>query len=63
VAQVEESIPPGKYLPLQPRGVRRVSIVPQVKALRSGVDVLVFTLRRLLDHVQQRTVDLSRVEI
>jgi ATP-dependent RNA helicase RhlE len=64
-AQVEESIRTyGKYLPVRTAAVcGGVSIVPQVKALRSGVDVLVATPGRLLDHVQQRTVDLSRVEI
>jgi ATP-dependent RNA helicase RhlE len=36
---------------------------PQVDALRRGVDVLVATPGRLLDHVQQKTVDLRQVEI
>jgi len=40
-----------------------VSINPQIKQLRQGVDILVATPGRLLDHVNQRTVDLSRVEI
>jgi ATP-dependent RNA helicase RhlE len=40
-----------------------VNIGPQVQALRRGTDILVATPGRLLDHVQQRTVDLSRVEI
>ncbi|MCC6201771.1 MAG: DEAD/DEAH box helicase [Gammaproteobacteria bacterium] len=40
-----------------------VAMVPQIKALRRGIDVLVATPGRLLDHVTQRTVDLSRVEI
>ena len=35
---------------------------PQMKQLRSGVDILVATPGRLLDHVEQRTVDLSKVE-
>ena len=35
----------------------------QVRALRAGVEVVVATPGRLLDHVRQRTVDLSRVEI
>lgn len=39
-----------------------VSINPQIKQL-TDVDILVATPGRLLDHVQQRTVDLSRVEI
>jgi ATP-dependent RNA helicase RhlE len=39
------------------------SIRPQQDALRSGVDIVVATPGRLIDHMQQRTVDLSRVEI
>src|SRR5690606_13578482 len=40
-----------------------VGVNPQIEALRRGVDVLVATPGRLLDHLQQRTVDLSRVGI
>ena len=40
-----------------------VNINPQIERLRRGVDILVATPGRLLDHAQQRTVDLSRVEI
>jgi ATP-dependent RNA helicase RhlE len=40
-----------------------VGINPQISALRHGVDILVATPGRLLDHHQQRTVDLSHVEI
>jgi ATP-dependent RNA helicase RhlE len=40
-----------------------VGIQPQVEALRRGLDVLVATPGRLLDHMQQRTVDLSAIEI
>jgi ATP-dependent RNA helicase RhlE len=36
---------------------------PQVQALRRGVDILVATPGRLLDLVQQRCVDLRRVEV
>lgn len=36
---------------------------PQERALGGGLDVLVATPGRLLDHVQQKTVDLSQVEI
>ncbi len=35
----------------------------QVNALRGGIDVLIATPGRLLDHLEQRTVDLSKVEI
>ena len=64
-AQVEESVHTyGKYLPLTSTVVfGGVNINPQIAALRRGVDILVATPGRLLDHVQQRTVDLSRVEI
>lgn len=40
-----------------------VGFFPQVKALRRGVDVVIATPGRLLDHVNQRTIDLSRIEI
>ncbi|MDB6001181.1 MAG: rhlE, partial [Rhizobacter sp.] len=36
---------------------------PQIDRLRKGVDILVATPGRLLDHHQQRTLDLSHVEI
>ena len=35
----------------------------QIDALRHGVEVLVATPGRLLDHVERRTVDLSKVEV
>ena len=64
-AQVEESVRTyGKYLALRSALVfGGVGINPQIQALRRGVDILVATPGRLLDHVQQKTVDLSRVEI
>ena len=40
-----------------------VNINPQIQALRSPLDILVATPGRLLDHVSQRTLDLSAVEI
>jgi ATP-dependent RNA helicase RhlE len=40
-----------------------VSIGPQKQKLRTRVDILVATPGRLLDHVQQGTVNLSRVEV
>ena len=63
-AQVEESIRVyGKYLSLNTAVIfGGVNIKPQFEALRRGVDILVATPGRLLDHVQQRTVDLSTVE-
>ncbi len=64
-AQVEESVRTyGKYLPLKSTLVYGgVGMEPQVDALRRGVDILVATPGRLLDHVQQKTVDLRQVEI
>jgi ATP-dependent RNA helicase RhlE len=64
-AQVSESVKSyGKYLRLRTAVVYGgVSINPQKDALRRGVDILVATPGRLLDHAEQRTVDLSRVEI
>src|SRR4029079_10772259 len=40
-----------------------VGMQPQIDKLRRGVDILVATPGRLLDHHQQRTLDLSHVEI
>ncbi|WP_346351753.1 DEAD/DEAH box helicase [Oceanimonas sp. AH20CE76] len=40
-----------------------VSINPQMKALGRKVDIVVATPGRLLDHVSQRSIDLSRVEM
>jgi len=64
-AQVEESVRTyGKYIGLRSSLVYGgVGMQPQVDALRRGVDVLVATPGRLLDHVQQKTVDLRQVEI
>jgi len=64
-AQVNESIQSyGKYLRHRSLVIfGGVSINPQIDALRRGTDILVATPGRLLDHAQQRTVDLSRVEI
>ncbi len=64
-AQVEESISQyGKHLSLKSMVMfGGVGINPQIDKLRRGVDILVATPGRLLDHVSQRTVDLSHVEI
>jgi ATP-dependent RNA helicase RhlE len=64
-AQVMESVHTyGRYLPLKSTVVHGgVKIQPQVQKLRRGVDVLVATPGRLLDHIQQNTVDLSKVDM
>ncbi|MER2506731.1 MAG: DEAD/DEAH box helicase [Azonexus sp.] len=63
--QVEESVRTyGKHLPINSLAVfGGVGINPQIASLRRGVDILVATPGRLLDHVQQRTVDLGGIEI
>ena len=64
-AQVEESVRDyGKYLKLNSMTmIGGVNINPQIARLRTRVDILVATPGRLLDHLQQKTVDLSHVEI
>ena len=64
-AQVGDSVRVyGKHLPLRSTIVYGgVDIVPQKKALHGGVEVLIATPGRLLDHLEQKTVNLSRVEI
>ena len=64
-AQVQESVNTyGKYLPLRSTVIfGGVNINPQIDQLRKGVDILVATPGRLLDHVGQKTLDLSKVEI
>src|SRR5574343_581071 len=63
-AQVEESVRQyGKYLSLKSMVMfGGVGMNPQIDALRRGVDILVATPGRLLDHHQQGTLDLSHVE-
>ena len=54
----------GRHLKLQSAVIfGGVKINPQIEKLRRGVDILVSTPGRLLDHVGQKTVDLSRIEI
>ena len=63
--QVEESIRTyGRHLSLKTGVVYGgVGIGPQIAQLRRGVDILVATPGRLLDHTTRRTLDLSRVEV
>jgi ATP-dependent RNA helicase RhlE len=54
----------GRYLPIRSTAIYGgVSIRPQIAQIRRGVDVVVATPGRLLDHASQRTIDLSRVEV
>ncbi|MGD2055532.1 MAG: DEAD/DEAH box helicase [Gammaproteobacteria bacterium] len=64
-AQVEESVRTyGRHLSLSSAVIfGGVRINPQIDRLRRGVDILVATPGRLLDHVGQKTLDLSSVEI
>ncbi len=63
--QVYESVKTyGKYLPLRCAAVYGgMDMTPQTKDLRAGVEILVATPGRLLDHIQQKTMHLSKVEI
>ncbi len=64
-AQIGESVRSyGRHLSLRHAVVfGGVGINPQIDKLRRGVDILVATPGRLLDHASQRTVNLSKVEI
>jgi ATP-dependent RNA helicase RhlE len=64
-AQVHDSVLGyGKHLPLRSDVIfGGVNINPQIRSLRNGMDILVATPGRLLDHVRQQNVNLSRVEI
>lgn len=64
-AQVGESVNTyGKYLSFKTAIIfGGVNINPQIKKLREGVDIIIATPGRLLDHLTQGTVNLSSVEI
>ncbi len=64
-AQVEQSVRTyGRHLRLRSAMVcGGVGMGNQVRALRQGVDILVATPGRLLDHVQQRSVNLAQIEV
>jgi ATP-dependent RNA helicase RhlE len=64
-AQVEESVRDyGKYLSLTSTVIfGGVGMNPQIKQLKSGVDILVATPGRLLDLQQQGFLDLSSIEM
>jgi ATP-dependent RNA helicase RhlE len=53
----------GKYLPIKSMVMfGGVGMGPQLSGLRNGIDILVATPGRLLDHHQQGNLDLSKVE-
>jgi ATP-dependent RNA helicase RhlE len=63
--QVHDSVRTyGKHLPLKATAIYGgVGMGPQLSALRNGVDIIVATPGRLLDHIEQRSVDLSGIEV
>ncbi len=63
-AQVQQSVKTyGKHIALRSAVVYGgINIDPQIKELRAGVEILVATPGRLLDHLQQKTVNLSQVQ-
>ncbi|MEL0583823.1 MAG: ATP-dependent RNA helicase RhlE [Candidatus Thiodiazotropha sp. (ex. Lucinoma kazani)] len=64
-AQVADSVETyGRHMPLRSAVIfGGVKINPQIEKLRRGVDILIATPGRLLDHAGQKTVDLSQIEI
>jgi ATP-dependent RNA helicase RhlE len=64
-AQVKDSVRAyGRYHKLRSTVIfGGVGFNPQADELRRGVDIVVATPGRLLDHVEQRTIDLRQVEI
>jgi len=64
-AQVEQSVRDyGRYTKLKSMVMfGGVGINPQIDQLRRGVDIVVATPGRLLDHMQQGTIDLSHISI
>ena len=64
-AQVQESVRTyGRHLKVRSTVIfGGVGFNPQAMELRRGVDIVVATPGRLLDHVEQRTIDLRQVEV
>lgn len=53
----------GKYLKLRSTSIYGgVGINPQISALRKGVDIVIATPGRLLDHLDHRTINLDQIE-
>jgi len=64
-AQVQDNLRDyGKYVRLSSTVIfGGVGMGNQLQALRRGVDIVVATPGRLIDHMQQRSVDLSKVDV
>jgi len=64
-AQVGESVRDyGRHLPFRTAVIfGGVSINTQFSKLRKGADVVVATPGRLLDHLQRKTIDLSKIDV
>ncbi|MFO7787138.1 MAG: DEAD/DEAH box helicase, partial [Halospina sp.] len=64
-AQVEDSVRVyGRHLPLRSVAIYGgAGIGPQIRQLKSGMDILVATPGRLMDHMERGTVDLSAIEV
>ncbi len=63
-AQVAQSVELyGKYLPYKTATIfGGVKINPQINKLKKGVDIVIATPGRLLDHISQKTINLRNVE-
>lgn len=63
-AQVGESVALyGKHLPFKSTVIfGGVKINPQITQLKKGVDIVIATPGRLLDHLSQKTIDLRKIE-
>jgi len=63
--QVFESVKTySKYVPLRSTCIYGgVDMKPQIQELRNGIEIVVATPGRLLDHVQQKTIQLGQVEM
>jgi ATP-dependent RNA helicase RhlE len=63
--QVHESVKTySRYVPLRSTCIYGgVDMKPQIQELRNGVEIVIATPGRLLDHVQQKTIQLGQVEM
>jgi ATP-dependent RNA helicase RhlE len=63
-AQVAQSVALyGKHLPFKSSVIfGGVKINPQITQLKKGVDIVIATPGRLLDHIAQKTIDLRQIE-